>query len=98
MKNVTPGKILLEEYLKPLNLSQNALSKALGVSARTVNEIVLGRRSISPEMSLRLGVFFEQSAQFWFNIQTACDFRALKTKESAIPKKVSTTYSAIASK
>ncbi len=97
MKNITPGEILLEEYLKPLQLSQNALSKALGVSARTVNEIVLGRRAISPEMSLRLGVFFEQSAQFWFNIQTTCDFRALKTREHIIRKTIRQTYTSLAS-
>ena len=50
MKPVTPGEILLEEYLIPLGISQNALGRALGVSPRAINEIVLGRRSITPEM------------------------------------------------
>jgi addiction module HigA family antidote len=75
MKPIVPGEILLEEYLKPLGLSQNAVGRAMGVSPRAINEIVLGRRSITPEMSLRFGKFFGQSPQFWFGIQTNCDFR-----------------------
>lgn len=85
---ITPGEILLEEYLQPLNLSQNAVGRALGVSPRAINEIVLGKRSITPEMSIRLGKFFGQSPQFWFGIQTNCDFRALKKKEKLLTAKV----------
>ena len=88
MDPITPGEILLEEYLKPLELSQNALGRALGVSPRAVNEIVLGRRSITPEMSIRLGKFFGQSPRFWFGIQSNCDFRRLKNKESELTAKV----------
>lgn len=77
---ITPGEILLEDYLVPMGISQNALARALGISPRSVNEIVLGRRSITPEMPLKLGKFFKQSAQFWFNIQTTCDFRQLLKK------------------
>jgi antitoxin HigA-1 len=88
MKPITPGEILLEEYLKPLEISQNALGRALGVSPRAVNEIVLGRRSITPEMSIRLGKFFGQSPRFWFGIQTNCDFRRLKNKELELTAKV----------
>ena len=61
---LTPGDILLEDYLEPMGISQNALGRALGVSPRSINEIVLGRRSITPEMSLKLGKFFKQSAIF----------------------------------
>jgi antitoxin HigA-1 len=85
---ITPGEILLEEYLKPLEISQNALGRALGVSPRAVNEIVLGRRSITPEMSIRLGKFFGQSSRFWFGIQTNCDFRRLKDHEPELTAKV----------
>jgi addiction module HigA family antidote len=60
MKPITPGEILLEDYLKPMGISQNALARAIGVSPRSINEIVLSRRSISPEMSMKLGVFFRQ--------------------------------------
>jgi addiction module HigA family antidote len=81
MKPITPGEILLEEYLKPLGLSQNAVGRAMGVSPRSINEIVLGRRSITPEMSIRFGKFFGQSAQFWFGLQTNCDFRKLRKRE-----------------
>jgi len=88
MKPITPGEILLEEYLNPLGLSQNALARGLGVSPRTVNEIVLGRRSITAEMSLRLGKFFGQSPRFWFGIQANCDFRKLRLKEKALTQRV----------
>ena len=62
-KPITPGEVLLKYYLEPMGISQNALARAIGVSPRTVNEIVLARRGITPEMSLRLGVFFRQTAQ-----------------------------------
>ncbi len=88
MKSITPGEILLQEYLKPLGLSQNALGRALGVSPRAINEIVLGRRSITPAMSIRLGWFFGQSPRFWFGIQTNCDFRCLRIKEQELTSKV----------
>jgi addiction module HigA family antidote len=55
----TTGEILLEDYLMPLGISQNALAGALGISPRSINEIVLGRRSMTPEMSLKLGEFFK---------------------------------------
>ena len=71
---ITPGEILLEEYLKPMGISQNAMSRAIGVAPRAINEIVHGRRSITPVMSIRFGAFFEQSDQF---IQVECDFRKL---------------------
>jgi len=88
MKPVTPGEILLEEYLKPLALSQNAVGRAIGVSPRAINEIVLGKRSITPEMSIRLGKFFGQSPEFWFRIQSNCDFRLLRKKERMLTAKV----------
>jgi addiction module HigA family antidote len=79
---ITPGEILKEEYLDPLGLSQNALARALGVSPRTVNEIVLGRRAITAPMSLRLGAYFRQSPRFWLNIQSECDVReALRDRD-----------------
>ena len=91
-KAITPGEILLEDYLVPMGISQNALARALGVSPPTINEIVLGRRSITPEMSLRLGKFFQQSPQFWFNIQTTCDFRQLEKKAAKITASVKKNY------
>ena len=74
---ITPGEILLEEYLKPMGISQNAMSRALGVAPRAINEIVHGRRSITPAMFIRFGAFFGQSDQFWHGLQVECDFRKL---------------------
>jgi len=88
MKPVTTGEILLEEYLVPLSLSQNALGRSIGVSPRAVNEIVLGKRSITPEMSIRLGKFFGQTPEFWFRIQSNCDFSLLRKKERMLTAKV----------
>jgi addiction module HigA family antidote len=93
---ITPGEILLEDYLKPMGISQNALGRALGVSPRSINEIVLGRRAITPEMSLKLGKFFKQSPQFWFNLQTSCDFRRLMKQAQRITAKVKGDFTKLA--
>jgi addiction module HigA family antidote len=81
---ITPGEILLEEYLKPLSISQNAMARAIGVPPRAINEIVLGKRSITPAMSIRFGAFFAQSDTFWHGIQVECDFRALAHKRKQL--------------
>ena len=74
---IHPGEILLEEYLKPMKISQNAMARAIGVAPRAINEIVLGRRSITPRMSIKFGTFFTQSDQFWHGLQVDHDFRQL---------------------
>lgn len=74
---ITPGEVLLEEYLRPMGISQDAMSRAIGVAPRAINEIVHGRRSITPAMSIRFGAFFGQSDQFWHGIQVECDFRRI---------------------
>ena len=80
---IHPGEILLEEYLKPLGVSQNGLARSLGITPKTISEIVLGKRGISPEMSIRFGKFFGQSPRFWLNLQTEYDFRrALRRQKS----------------
>ena len=81
---ITPGEILLEEYLRPLGISQNAMARAIGVPPRAVNEIVLGKRAITPAMSIRFGAFFGQSDTFWHGIQVECDFRALAKKRKEL--------------
>ena len=86
MKPITAGEILLEEYLKPLGISQNAMARAIGVPPRAVNEIVLGKRGITPTMSIRFGAFFGQSDQFWHGIQVDCDFRALARRRKDLVK------------
>ena len=77
---ITPGEILLEEYITPMGISQNAMARAIGVPPRAINEIVLGKRAITPAMSIRFGAFFGQSEEFWHGIQVECDFRALAKK------------------
>ena len=74
---IPPGEILLEEYLVPMGISQNAMARAIGVAPRAINEIIHARRSITPAMSVRFGIFFGQSEDFWHGIQVECDFRAL---------------------
>lgn len=82
--SITPGEILLEDYLKPMGISQNAMARAIGVFPRAINEIVLGRRSITPPMSIRFGAFFGQSENFWYGLQTECDFRALNKQKKSL--------------
>ena len=66
---VHPGAVLLEEFLKPMNLSQNRLALAIGVPPRRINEIVLGKRGITADTALRLARYFNMSPQFWMGLQ-----------------------------
>ena len=70
---VHPGEVLLEEFLKPMNLSQNRLALNMGVPARRINEIVLGKRSVTADTALRLGRYFQMSPQFWLGLQMDYD-------------------------
>ena len=70
LPNVHPGEVLLEEFLKPLGLSQNRLARDLGVPPRRVNEIVLAKRSITPNTAIRLARYFGTSERFWLGLQT----------------------------
>ncbi|MFQ6758857.1 MAG: addiction module antidote protein, HigA family [Deltaproteobacteria bacterium] len=69
LKNIHPGEILLEEFLKPMQISQNGLARAIGVPPRRINEIVLGRRSVTADTALRLAQAFGTSVQFWMGLQ-----------------------------
>lgn len=64
---IHPGEILLEEFLKPMDISQYRLAKAVSVPARRINEIVHGKRSITADTALRLSMFFSMSDRFWLN-------------------------------
>ena len=70
---IHPGEILFEEFLKPMNLSQNKIALAIRVPARRINEIVLGKRRISADTALRLARYFGNSAQFWLGLQMDYD-------------------------
>ena len=66
---VHPGEILLEEFLKPMALSQNQLARDLGVPPRRVNEIVLGKRRVTADTALRLARYFDMAPEFWLGLQ-----------------------------
>ena len=70
MDPLHPGEILVEEFMKPLGLSQSGLARALGVPPRRVNEIVHGQRSVTTDTALRLGHYFGTSAELWLGLQT----------------------------
>ena len=75
MRPVHPGEVLREDYLKPMDLSANALARHLHVPASRVNDIVLERRGVSADTALRLSRFFGGDAQSWLNLQTTYDLR-----------------------
>jgi len=77
---IHPGEILLEEFLKPLSISQYRLAKDMSVPARRINEIVLGKRAISPDTALRLSRYFGMSDRFWMNLQARYDIEVEKDK------------------
>lgn len=73
LPNVHPGEILIEEFLVPLGISQNALARAAGVPPRRINEIVLGKRAVMADTALRLAAFFGTSEGFWLGLQADYD-------------------------
>ena len=80
MQPIHPGEILLEEFLKPLNISQYRLAKDISVPARRINEIIHGKRSISADTALRLSRYFGLSERFWLNLQARYDLEVGKDK------------------
>ena len=70
---VHPGEILLEEFLKPMGLSQNKIALDIHVPPRRINEIILGKRRITPDTALRLAKYFHMSPQFWLGLQMDFD-------------------------
>jgi len=77
---IHPGEILLEEFLKPLGVSQYRLAKEISVPPRRINEIVLGKRAISPDTALRLARYFGLSDRFWINLQARYDLEVEKDR------------------
>ena len=70
---IHPGEVLMEEFLKPMGISQYRLAKDISVPPRRINEIVHGKRAVTADTALRLGRFFGMSPQFWLNLQTRHD-------------------------
>jgi len=72
-KPPNPGQFLESRYLKPLGITQTDLATALGISRRRVNELINGRRAITPDTAVRLGMYFGNDAAFWMHLQVAWD-------------------------
>ena len=79
---IPPGEILLEEFLRPLGIGQADAARRLGVSLNRLNEIVLGKRSITADTALRLARLFKMSAQFWMRLQADWDLRQALQREA----------------
>ena len=77
---IHPGEILLEEFLNPMEISQNRLALDIGVPPRRINEIVLGKRRITADTALRLGKYFGMSPQFWLGLQMDYDLDVAEDK------------------
>jgi len=77
---IHPGEILMEEFLKPMGISQYRLAKDINVPARRINEIVQGKRAITPDTALRLSRYFEMSERFWINLQIRYDLEVEKDR------------------
>jgi addiction module HigA family antidote len=83
MRAIHPGEILREEFLVPLRMSANALAMALHVPAPRINDIVRERRTVTPDTALRLARYFDTTAQFWLNLQSAFDLKQAE-RETAV--------------
>ena len=83
-----PGEMLLEEFLKPMGLSQRDLADAIDVPYQRINEIVNGRRGITPSTAVRLGHFFDMSSGFWLNLQTRCDLYHAERSEAPVLRNI----------
>ncbi|MCZ7602886.1 MAG: HigA family addiction module antitoxin [Melioribacteraceae bacterium] len=79
-KAIHPGEILLEEFLNPMEISQYRLAKDINVPPRRINEIILGKRSITADTALRLSKYFKLSEQFWLNLQMRYNIEMAKDK------------------
>jgi addiction module HigA family antidote len=77
---IKPGEILLEDFMEPLNISINQLSRNLDVPPNRISEIVNGKRAITADTALRLQRYFNVEAQFWLNLQSEYDLRIMKQK------------------
>jgi addiction module HigA family antidote len=78
LPNISPGEVLFEEFLEPLGISQNRLARDLSVPPRRINEIVLGKRAVTPDSALRLARYFGTSERFWLGLQLDYDLEEAK--------------------
>ena len=88
LPNIHPGEILLAEFLEPMGISQNALARAAGVPPRRINEIVLGKRSITADTDLRLSRYWGLSEGFWLRLQADHDLMEKRREMGAELEKI----------
>lgn len=88
LRNTTPGEVLLEEFLCPLNISQYQLAKELGIPQTRISEIVKGNRRISADTAIRLSIFFGNSPKFWLGLQNDYDIENQSKEKSKELKKI----------
>ena len=77
---ITPGDVLLEEFIKPMEISQNQLAKDINVPANRVSQIIHGKREITADTALRLGLYFGIEPEFWLNLQLRYNMKIAKNK------------------
>lgn len=80
LPNIHPGEVLLHEFLIPMDISQNRLGREIGVPARRINEIVLGKRAVSADTALRLARYFGVSEGFWMGLQADYDLEETRRR------------------
>jgi len=85
-----PGKILLDEFIEPMKLTQKACAEGTGIPYVRFNELIHGKRRITGEYALRLGYFFQMEAQFWINLQADYDLRKASRAQGNLKKQIHT--------
>ena len=88
LDSITPGEILLKEFMEPLGISQNKLGRDIGVPITRINEIVNGKRAITTDTALRLARYFGTSAEVWLNLQQQHDLKIAKKLKGKIQRTV----------
>lgn len=84
---ITPGEILLEEFLKPMGISQSQLAKDISVPANRISQVIHGKREITADTALRLGKYFGIEPEFWLNLQVRYNMKIARTKLGRIIEK-----------
>jgi addiction module HigA family antidote len=88
LRPVSPGDILLHDFIEPMNLSANALAKALGVPANRITGIIKGTRGISADTAYRLSIAFNTTPEFWMNLQTQYELEIMQKTAEQIAEEV----------
>ncbi len=83
---VLPGEILSEEFLKPLEMTQKSFADHIGVDTKTVNRLIKGHTSITPELAVKFAAAFSMSAEFWLNLQHSVDIWKIHQRTKTLPK------------